>query len=165
MPNNTVGTINNMAGGMINNMAAGTINSMAAGTINSMAAGAATGAINDKEPLGMIATKPAARAELGAIIETAAAGAQTGPITAKAVARAIIEGNTVDGIRAYELCGTIIFAANKTGYAVSRWSDVVQTDHPMYSIFIVRRIRLTVYTSGFRIIKIAILDSCTDTVE
>ena len=124
MPNKTVGTINNMAAGMI----------------NIMAAGGATGATNDKEPPGMIATRPAAMAELGAIIETAAAGAQTGPILAKAVARAIIDGNTVDGIRAYELCGTIIFAANKTGYAVIRWSDVVQTDHPMYSIIIARRV-------------------------
>ena len=85
MPNKTVGTINNMAAGMI----------------NIMAAGAATRAINDKEPPGMIATRPAAMAELGAIIETAAAGAQTGPILAKAVARAIIDGSTVDGIRAY----------------------------------------------------------------
>ena len=59
----------------------------------------------------------------------------------------------------------MIFAANKTGYAVCRWSDVVQTDHPMYSIFIVRRVRLTVYTSGVRIISIVILCSCTDTVE
>ena len=71
----------------------------------------------------------------------------------------------VDGTRAYELCGTMIFAANKTGYAVCRWSDVVQTDHPMYSIFIVRRIRLTVYTSGLRIIKIVIVCSCIDIVE
>ena len=85
MPNKTVGAINHTTTGMI----------------SIVAVGPAKGAINDKEPPGMIANKPAARAELGAIIETAAAGAQTGPILAKAVARAIIDGSTVDGIRAY----------------------------------------------------------------